>query len=92
MPLEDHYTGDSAWKNLVAVHRKELALAAPSSELITALAGHEDIATVIESLVIDPQEWIHRKVPALDGLSAVECTTKPNGVIRLRECLMRFPV
>ncbi len=92
MPLENHYIGDSAWKNLVAVQREELAHATPSSELITDLAGHEDIATVIESVVVDPRDWIQRSVPALDGLTAVDCVTTPDGVKRLRECLMRFPV
>lgn len=92
MPLEDHYSGDPAWKNLVAIHRNELADAVPSPDLVAALAGHEDIAIVVESVVGDAQEWIRRPVPALDGLTAIECVATRERVKRLRECLMRFPV
>ena len=92
MPLEDHYSGDSASKNLVAVHRNELADSGPSPDLVAALAGNEDIAIVVESVVGDAQEWIRRPVPALDGLTAIDCVATRERVNRLRECLMRFPV
>ncbi len=92
VPLEDHYLGDSAWKNFVMAHRKELANEKPSSDLVSALSGHEDIATVIHSIVVDPEEWVKRSIPALDGLNAADCVKTPNGVKSLRECLMRFPV
>jgi hypothetical protein len=92
MPLEDHYSGDPAWKNFVACHRNELTDAVPSPDLVAALAGHEDIAIVIASVVGDAPAWIRRPVPALGGLTAIECVATREKVNRLRECLMRFPV
>lgn len=92
MPLEQYYSGDSALNDFVDVHRREMKATATPSSLIDNLSGQEDLATVIASLVPDPEAWIHRPVPALDGLSPLECLDTSSGVTRLRVCLMRFPV
>jgi len=92
MPLVNYYSGDAAWKNLVAIHKREPLGDAPKAELIEALGGCEDLATVIASITIEPTEWIIKAVPALDGLTAIECIKTPKGMQRLRECLLRFPI
>jgi hypothetical protein len=86
--LEEHYPGDRAWSNFVtSVTPHEL-----KNELVKQLQGHEDIATVISSLMGESSpRWISQPVAALDGLTPKGCLANPSLVRRLKSMLMRFP-
>ena len=89
--LENYYSGDSAWNQLVSLYEEFDINNSLTKELLQQLNYHRDIAQVIwgkfgsSSLSV-----ITQPVPALDNLSITDCIAAPNLLQRLKECLMRM--
>ena len=89
--LENYYSGDSAWNQLVSLYEDFDTNNSLTKELLQQLNYHRDIAQVIwgkfgsSSLSV-----ITQPVPALDNLSIANCIAVPNLLQRLKECLMRM--
>ena len=89
--LENYYSGDSAWNQLVSLYEDLDTNNSLTKELLQQLNYHRDIAQVIwgkfgsSSLSV-----ITQPVPALDNLSIADCIAAPNLLQRLRECLIRM--
>ena len=89
--LENYYSGDSAWNQLVSLYKDFDTNNSLTKELLQRLNHHRDIAQVIygkfgsSSLSV-----ITQPVPALDNLSIADCIAAPNLLQRLRECLIRM--
>ena len=89
--LENYYSGDSAWNQFVSLYEDLDTNNSLTKELLQQLNYHRDIAQVIygkfgsSSLSV-----ITQPVPALDNLSIADCTSAPNFLERLRECLIRM--
>ena len=89
--LENYYSGDSAWNQLVSLYEDLDTNNSLTKELLQQLNYHRDIAQVIwgkfgsSSLSV-----ITQPVPALDNLSITDCIAVPNLLQRLKECLMRM--
>jgi len=89
--LENYYSGDSAWNQLVSLYEDLDTNNSLTKELLQQLNYHRDIAQVIwgkfgsSSLSV-----ITQPVPALDNLSITDCIAAPNLLQRLKECLMRM--
>ena len=89
--LENYYSGDSAWNQLVSLDMEFWTDNSLTKELLQQLNYHRDIAQVIygkfgsSSLSV-----ITQPVPALDNLSIIDCIVAPNLLQRLKECLMRM--
>ena len=89
--LENYYSGDSAWNQLVSLYMEFWTDNSLTKELLQQLNYHRDIAQVIygkfgsSSLSV-----ITQPVPALDNLSIADCIAAPNLLQRLKECLTRM--
>ncbi len=89
--LENYYSGDSAWNQLVSLYEDLDTNNSLTKELLQQLNYHRDIAQVIygkfgsSSLSV-----ITQSVPALDNLSIADCISATNLLQRLRECLIRM--
>ena len=89
--LENYYSGDSAWNQLVSLYVEFWTDNSLTKELLQRLNHDKDIAQVIygkfgsSSLSV-----ITQPVPALDNLSIADCIAAPNLLQRLRECLIRM--
>ena len=89
--LENYYSGDSAWNQLVSLYEDLDTNNSLTKELLQQLNYHRDIAQVIwgkfgsSSLSV-----ITQPVPALDNLSIANYIAAPNLLQRLKECLMRM--
>ncbi len=89
--LENYYSGDSAWNQLVSLYEEFDTNNSLTKELLQQLNYHRDIAQVIygkfgsSSLSV-----ITQPVPALDDLSIADCISTPNLLQRLKECFMRM--
>ena len=89
--LENYYSGDSAWNQLVSLYVEFWTDNSLTKELLQQLNYHRDIAQVIygkfgsSSLSV-----ITQPVPISDNLSIADCIAAPNLLQRLRECLIRM--
>ena len=89
--LENYYSGDSAWNQLVSLYEDLDTNNSLTKELLQQLNYHRDIVQVIwgkfgsSSLSV-----ITQPVPALDNLSIANYIAAPNLLQRLKECLMRM--
>ena len=90
--LENYYPGDDAWYNFVQVFSGVWNDCDCQDEIIQKLNGQKDIAMVIYGINGNNwATWIDLPIPALDGVSPVECVVEPMLVKRLRTMLMRLP-
>jgi hypothetical protein len=88
--LEQQYAGDDAWTTFVAAIPEGSGQC--PAELVKALNGHVDLAKAAFFHVGEVAlSWVNNTVPALDGLTPVECAREPRLVVRLRSMLMRMP-
>ncbi|SHO59245.1 antitoxin Xre/MbcA/ParS toxin-binding domain-containing protein [Vibrio quintilis] len=59
--------------------------------VLEKIVGDKKIAAVIKfHLGSDSQNWLDRRVDALDGLTPRECLSTESGKVKLQEVLMRF--
>jgi hypothetical protein len=87
--LENHYAGDEAWNEFLKTYRDNCPAVQIDDDLRLKLADSE-VSSVLTCMMGDRAlRWIQKQVPALDGLTAVECIEK--GLVnRLREAIMRM--
>jgi len=89
--LENYYSGDSAWNQLVSLYEDLDTNNSLTKELLQQLNYHRDIAQVIYGKFgFSSLSVITQPVPALDNLSIADCIAAPNLLQRLKECLMRM--
>ena len=89
--LENYYSGDSAWNQLVSLYMEFWTDNSLTKELLQQLNYHRDIAQVIwRKFGSSSLSVITQPVPALDNLSIADCIIAPNLLQRLKECLMRI--
>lgn len=89
--LENYYSGDSAWNQLVSLYEDLDTNNSLTKELLQQLNYHRDIAQVIYGKFgFSSPSVITQLVPALDNLSIADCIAAPNLLQRLKECLMRM--
>jgi hypothetical protein len=96
MSLEEFYSGDKAFAAYASTPDPDLdaQLAAWSGRAALAeLCGGDELLarSVFFVASIDALEYMQRSVPALDGLSPVECLRTDLGIKRFKECLLRTP-
>lgn len=90
--LEQFYSGDAAWSSFATLFVNDFSRCIYKDELKKALGGHEELAAVIYgSFGETALQWISQSVPALSGLSPLECLESEAGLKRLRTMLMRMP-
>ncbi|MCY1056208.1 antitoxin Xre/MbcA/ParS toxin-binding domain-containing protein [Nannocystis sp. SCPEA4] len=90
--LEDHYAGDAAWNAFAPLFRGQLADYASAEQLKQLLGGDEELADVVYGSVGDSAlQWVIQPIPALSGLSPVQCLASDKTRNRLREMLLRMP-
>ncbi len=102
MPLEEHYSGDDAWAKFLSVHETQPMsgekFQPESFSALGELSEHAiSVLTVAVSLhgIERTRGWLVRDIPALDGLTPLQCISQDASrelQMRIRECLMRFPV
>lgn len=91
--LENYYPGDGPWKSFVGVWRDDWSACTFKEQLLYVLSGKEDLAIVIYGLCGNGSlRWVNENVPALDGITPLQCLLSIEFLKRLRTCLMRFPV
>ena len=89
--LEEYYKGDAAWRDFAAAVENEIGIC-PLKESIEKSIPDSDLANVICFLVGSHSlEWINKQIPALDGMTPVECMNSEAGIRRLKAALMRMP-
>ena len=96
MPLEQYYGGDKAFARFASTPDADLDAQLDAwvdkSTLIELCGGDELLArAVFHAASTDAIEYMSTSIPALDGLSPVECLKTDWGEKRLRECLLRTP-
>lgn len=97
--LEQYYSGDDAWYNLVEIAKAEINTPDFNTDknilnnLIEKLKYHEDIAYVSYYFFYnDSIKWAEREIPILDNLKPIECLDSKELTNRLREALLRTPL
>ena len=90
--LEKYYTGDEHWNSYAEAFDEHWIEDDIQKKLLEKLEGDIQLAKVINyHLVENSISWLYDNIPALDNLKPIECLKKRNLILRLRECLMRFP-
>ena len=90
--LENYYSGDFAWHRFLSLYEDCWNDNSTTTQLITYLKGNVDIAKVIYGKFGESSlSVITQSVPALEGLSIIDCVNDLNHIRRLKECLMRMP-
>lgn len=89
--LESHYSGDNNWNDFVKLFEEFWEDNEAQCKLLVKLDNHLDLAKVINMSYGTNLEKLERKIPALDGLTILECLKSPTLINRLREMLMRMP-
>ncbi|ELY4323841.1 hypothetical protein QL189_19815 [Cronobacter turicensis] len=90
--LETEYPGDAEWGIFYRVY-EPMYQSQEIVKLAVELGGHKDIATVIYGLLGAEEcfEWIHKKIPILDGITPFECIKSVSLMRRLKTALMTMP-
>ena len=90
--LERFYSGDEAWADFANVFKGELNQCKFRDDLVKIMGDDEQLAEVVYASVGDiSMTWVCESIPALSGLSPVQCIQSPRTIQRLREMLMRMP-
>ena len=90
--LENYYSGDADWKEFSSLFDEQWISSDFQNSLLLKLDNKTDLAKVIYHHFLESSlKWINRKVPALNGLTPLECIQNEDTEMRLRECLMRMP-
>ena len=94
MPLEDYYAGDNAFANLASTPDQKLdeqfAAWPEHEELRKLCANDRSLARVIfYHNLTHALEYMHTAIPALKGLTPIECLKSETGTKRLKESLLR---
>ncbi|MEM7158304.1 MAG: hypothetical protein AAF799_36025 [Myxococcota bacterium] len=86
-PLEQYFRGNDAWRSFVAA----VDGGAPASPTLQRALGDDVELARVVSFIIGPtaEEWITKQVPALDGLTPIECVATGK-TERLKTMLMRM--
>lgn len=94
--LEQYFdsNGSQAWDTLVKLATETYWTNSVSQKsLERSLKNHTYIAKVMYARLGEASlDWIHNKVPALDGLSPLECLETPELIKRLKEGLCRMDI
>ena len=89
--LEKYFDGEQSWLEFSELFDEIWENSQFQNELLVLLNGQIDLAKVIyyynQKNSID---WLNKKVPALDGLSPMECISDETLTKRLKVCLMRM--
>ena len=89
--LEQYYKGDTAWNDYAKAVKDEVGIC-PLRHDIEKFIPDSDIANVICFLVgSNSLAWINQSIPALGGMTPLECMKSQKGVQRLKTMLMRMP-
>ena len=96
MPLENHYSGDKAFRAFASTPDAKLDAQlngwCGKAELIELCGGDELLARAVFYVwYTHALDYMRNSIPALDGLSPVECLKTKSGMKRLKECLLRTP-
>ena len=91
--LEHYYSGDRAWEECVKALSGEWPKCTFKEDLVAALNGDLGLAVTIFFHLQDAAlDWVDQKIPALDGETPRACVQTVQGVRRLKEAMMRFPL
>lgn len=94
--LEQYFdsNGSLAWDTLVKLATETSWTNSESQKLLErSLKNQTDIAKVMYARLGEASlQWIHRKVPALDGLTPLECLETTELIKRLKEGLSRMDI
>ncbi|TJZ62948.1 hypothetical protein FAZ15_01200 [Sphingobacterium olei] len=94
--LEQYFdsNGSKAWDTLVKLATETSWTNSESQKILEQiLNNHTDIAKVLYARLGEESiNWIYRKVPALDGMSPLECLETPELIKRLKEGLSRMDI
>ena len=89
--LEKYYNKND-WDNLVDLCRENWIDNEQQIELLDSLNGLTDLAIVIWTThKFTSQDWIGKKIPALDNLRPIDCIANERFLRRLKVCLLRTP-
>jgi len=92
MPLEDFYKGDEPFADYSQCFQSEWEAFEFKNELLSLVDGNIELARPIAyHLGSNFREWFSSSVPALSNVSPSECMKSPQGIKRLKVCLMRLP-
>ncbi len=92
--LEEYYKGDEKWDLFVSYYSDNWKECENKDLILSCLLGNEDIAKVIygiEGSVEDTLVYINYNIPALEGLTPIECLKEQSLIKRLKTMLMRMP-
>ncbi|QIH33856.1 DUF2384 domain-containing protein [Sphingobacterium sp. DR205] len=94
--LEQYFDSSASrgWDTLVKLATETSWTYSESQKLLEQkLNNHTDIAKVLYALLGEESlDWVYRRVPALDGLSPIECLETPETIKRLKEALCRMDI
>lgn len=90
--IEQYYPGDEIWDEFVEVVSADWSRCGFQDDLVEKLDGRKRFAQAIYHLAGDRAlYWINQPVPALDGLTPVECLANKKLRQRLKTLLLRSP-
>lgn len=92
MPQGNNSSVDDSFRNLARTYDNEWESCDFKQELLEAMNNHRDIAIVIYGTLLDASlSWVSTSVPALDGLSPIQCMGTPSGIQKLKQALLSLP-
>ena len=91
MGLEEHYLGDQAFTKYSDSFAAEWKSFPNKEELLKVVGSIELARPIAFHCGLHFAEWLHKKIPALDHITPMECLSSPSGIRRLKSCLMRMP-
>jgi len=90
--LEKYYPGDDDWNEYVIHFNDDWNESDIQLRLLNKLGNQQDLAKVISGKVgAEALNWVSKNIPALDGLTPIECLADDALVKRLKTALMRMP-
>ena len=92
MTSDRSFNVDDSLKKLARNYDDEWESCEFKEDLLKAMNNHLDIAIVIYgTLLDDSMSWVSRSVPALSGLTPIQCMSTPSGIKRLKQILLSLP-
>ena len=92
MSPDTSFNVDDSLKKLARNYDDEWESCEFKQDLLEAMKNHLDIAIVIYGTLLEASmSWISSSVPALGGLTPIQCLSTPSGIERLKQTLLSLP-
>ena len=92
MSLEKYFKSETDWKDFSRNYNEKWAECPFKEELLEKVRNNKEIAVVIYGTVEDGAfNYLNSNIPALDGLTPLECLESKDTIKRLKVALMRMP-